>query len=97
MEGGQLRAQRRLVSEPAGQPAQQTRDLRARLDEPEDVVDQQQDVLPGVVAEVLRHRQGGVPYAKPRPGLLVHLAEDHHAAVQDAGSLYLSEEFLGLS
>jgi hypothetical protein len=48
----------RLVADGARHPAEQRRYLRAGLDEPEDVVDEEQHVL-ALIAEVLRHRQAG--------------------------------------
>src|SRR5690606_42111811 len=75
LELGELRPQGRLVAHAGGQPPEQTRYLRAGLNEPEDVVDQEEDVLPRVVTEVLGHRQRGVADAESGAGHLVHLAE----------------------
>ena len=41
-----------LITNPRGQPPKQARYFRTRLDEPKDVVHQQQDVLMTLVAEV---------------------------------------------
>ena len=70
-----LRRQRRLVPDGRGHPAQQRRDLRAGLGEPEDVVDEEQHVGAAQVAEVLRQREAGERHARPGAGRLVHLAE----------------------
>src|SRR5581483_8001818 len=67
-----LRRERRLVADGARHAAEQRRDLGARLDEPEDVVDEEEHVL-ALVAEVLRHRQAGQADAQARSGRFVHL------------------------
>ena len=54
-----LGLQRRLVADRGGHPAEQRRDLGARLDEAEDVVDEEQHVLAALLAVVLGHRQAG--------------------------------------
>jgi hypothetical protein len=48
------------------------------LNEPEDIVDEQQHVAVLVVPEILGHRQGCVTHAEAAAGRLVHLAENHH-------------------
>ena len=80
LQAAHLLAQRRLVAHGGGDTAQQRRDLRACLGEAEDVVDEQQHVLPADVAEVLGHGQAGQPHPLPRAGRLVHLAEDQRHA-----------------
>ncbi len=90
----QLGLQRRLVADPRGQPTQQARDFRSRLNEAEDVVHEQQHVLPGLVTEILGHGQGDVPDAEPHARLLVHLPEDEHGVVQHAYLLDLPVQFL---
>ena len=52
-----LGLERRLVAHLGGHAAEQRGDLGAGLDEAEDVVDEEEHVLPLLVAEVLRHRQ----------------------------------------
>ena len=76
---------------------EQRGDLRAGLDEAEDVVDEQQHVLALRVAEVLRHRQAGQRDAHARAGRLVHLAEDEHRLVDDARLLHLEPEVVALA
>ena len=83
LEGAHLGGQGRLVAHVRGHPAQQGRDLGAGLAEPEDVVDEEQGVGPGRVAEPLGHRQGREGHAEPGARRLVHLAEAHHGAVDD--------------
>ena len=68
-----LGRERRLVADGARHAAEQRRDLGARLDEAEDVVDEEQHVL-ALVAEVLGHRQAGQADAEARSRRLVHLA-----------------------
>ena len=69
--------QRRLITDGAGHAAQERRHFRAGLREAEDVVDEQQRVGPGRVAEPLAHGQGRQGDAEAGAGRLVHLAEDH--------------------
>ena len=52
-----FRCQSGLIADGGGHTAQQRRDLRACLGETEDIVDEQQHVLPLAVTEVLRHGQ----------------------------------------
>ena len=53
-----FRGERRLVTDGAGHAAEQRRHFRTGLREAEDVVDEQQRVGAGFVAEVFGHRQG---------------------------------------
>ena len=53
-----FRGQRRLISDGAGHAAQQRRHFRAGLRESENVVDEQQRVGAGFIAEIFGHRQG---------------------------------------
>ena len=57
LEGGHLRREVRLVADRRRHPAEERRDLGARLGEAEDVVDEEEDVAALLVAEVLGHRQ----------------------------------------
>ena len=97
LEFRQVRGQRGLITETGGQQPHETRDLLARLDEPEDVVDEEQHVLPLLVAEVFRHGEPRVPDPEPGPGRFVHLAEDHDRIAQNAGLLHLPVELLALA
>ena len=56
------------------------------LREAEDVVDEQQRVGAGLVAEVLGHRQGRQGDAQPGARRLVHLAEHHARLIDDAAA-----------
>ena len=91
-----LGAQRRLVAHGARHAAEERRDLRARLHETEDVVDEEQHVL-ALVAEVLRHRQAGEANAQAGPGRLVHLPVDERDLVDHAGLLHLAPEVVPLA
>ena len=80
-----LGRERRLVADGARHAPEERRDFGARLDEPEDVVDEEQHVL-ALVAEVLGHRQPGEADAQARARRLVHLPVDegdlvHHARI----------------
>ena len=97
LELAHLGLQRRLVADGGGHAAEQRRHLGARLDEAEDVVDEEQHVLAALLAEVLRHRQAGQGDAQARSGRLVHLAEDEHRLVDDARLLHLDPEVVALA
>ena len=92
-----LGLQRRLVADRRGHPAEQRRDLGARLHEAEDVVDEEQHVLAALLAEVLGHRQARERDAQARARGLVHLAEDEHRLVEDARLLHLEPEVVALA
>ena len=92
-----LGLQRRLVAHLRRHAAQERGDLRAGLDEAEDVVDEEEHVLPLLVAEVLRHRQAGQRDAHARAGRLVHLAEHEHRLVDDARLGHLQPEVVALA
>ena len=76
-----LGGQRRLITDGARHAAQERGHFAARLREAEDVIDEQQRVGAGRVAEVLGHRQGRQGDAEAGAGRLVHLAE-HHAGLR---------------
>ena len=60
--------------------------FRTGLREAEDVIDEQQRVGPGAVAEPFAHRQGRQGDAETGARRLVHLAEDHRRSVDDASA-----------
>ena len=97
LELAHLGLQGRLVADRGGHPAEQRRDLGAGLDEPEDVVDEEQHVLAALLAEVLRHGQPGEGDPQAGARRLVHLAEDQHRLVDDAGLLHLEPEVVALA
>ena len=68
--------QRRLIAHRRGDAAQERRHLGTRLGEAEDVVDEEQDVLAFLVAEILGDRETGQGHARAGAGRLVHLAVD---------------------
>ena len=84
LELGHLGREVRLVADRGRHPAEERRDLRARLGEAEDVVDEEEDVAALLVAEVLRHRQAGQGDALAGAGRLVHLAEGEGGLGEDA-------------
>src|SRR5439155_14142334 len=71
-----FRGQVGLVAYRRGHAAKQRRNFRARLRESKDVVDEQQDVLPLDIAEVLGHGEARQAHAQPRAGRFGHLAVD---------------------
>ncbi len=68
------------------------RDLGAGLAEPEDVVDEEEDVTSALVAEVLGHREAGQRHPQAGAGRLVHLAVAQDGLVDDARLLHLEPE-----
>ena len=97
LESTHLGLERGLVADRRGHTPEQRRHLGARLDEPEDVVDEQQHVLAAGIAEVLGHRQPRQRHAQAGSRRLVHLAEDEHRLVDDARLLHLEPEVVALA
>jgi hypothetical protein len=81
-----------LVAHGRRHAAEEGRHLGTGLHEPEDVVDEQQDVLVLDVAEVLGHGERRQGDAEADARGLVHLAEDQRGLVDDAGLLHLDPE-----
>ena len=96
LELAHLGREGRLVADRARHPAEERRDLGARLDEAEDVVDEEQRVLP-LVAEVLRHRQAGEADPEARTRRLVHLAVDERDLVDHLGLGHLEQQVVPLA
>ena len=88
-----LGGERGLVADGGRHASEQRRDLRARLDEAEDVVDEEEGVA-ALVAEVLGHREAGEADAQARSGRLVHLPEDERRLVDDPDSVISSQRSL---
>ena len=86
-----LGSERGLVANGRGHTAKKRRDLRARLREAEDVVDEQQDVL-AAITEVLGLGKACQSDAQTRSGRLVHLSVDQAGLVYDAGLAHLEEQ-----
>ena len=63
----------RLIADRRGNAAEKRRDLRARLGEAEDIVDEEQHVL-ALVAEIFGDGEAGQPDAGARARRLIHLA-----------------------
>ncbi len=92
-----LGAEGGLISDRGGHAAEQCRHLGARLGEAEDIVDEQEHVLPLFVAEVLG---GGHPRetdAQARARRLRHLAEDERGLLDDARFLHLVVQVIALA
>ena len=95
---------RRLVSDGARRAAEKRRHLGARLGKPENVVDEEQDVLVLLIAEIFGHRERAERHAQTRPGRLVHLAVNQRdfgffelGLVDDAGLAHLGIEVVSLA
>ena len=92
-----LGRERGLIADGAGHAAEQGRDLGARLREAEDVVDEEEHVLPFLVAEVLGHGHAREADAQTRSRRLVHLAVDQRGLVDDARLVHLEPEVVALA
>jgi hypothetical protein len=68
-----------------------------RLDEAEDVVDEEQHVLAALLAVVLGHGQAGEGDAQACARGLVHLAEDEHRLLEHARLFHLEPEVVALA
>src|SRR5262245_24626155 len=96
-------AQRRLIADGGRHAAEQRRDLRVRLHEAKDVVDEEEDVLALLVAEVLGDGERAETDARARAGRLVHLpvdqrrARNHRVAVRELRLLHLEVEVVALA
>ncbi len=83
MQGTHLGGERGLIADVRRHASEQGRDLGTGLAEAEDVVDEQEGVGPGRVAEPLGVGQGREGHAEAGAGRLVHLAEEHDGRVDD--------------
>jgi hypothetical protein len=77
--------------------AQEGRHLGARLGKPEDVVDEQQDVLPFHVPEIFRRRQGRQGHARPRPRRFGHLTVDQGGLLDNPRGLHFEVEVVAFA
>ena len=97
LQHAHLRRQGRLIAHGGGHAPQQGRHLRARLGKPEHVVYEQQHILPGRLAEILRDGKARQGHAKTRAGRFVHLAEHQRRFIDDAGILHLVPQIVALA
>ncbi len=79
--------QRRLIAHRRGDAAEQCGHFRARLGEAEDVIDEEQNVLAFLVAEIFGDRQAGQRHALAGARRLVHLAIDQRHLAAFGGAL----------
>src|SRR5690606_29895094 len=87
----------RLIPDTRGDSPQQAGDLCARLDEAEDIVDQDHDVRMEIVAEILRDGHGAMPDAKTHGWRLIHLTEHQNGLVEDTGGAHFAIKLLRLA
>ena len=85
-----------LIAHGRGHATQQGRDFRAGLGETEDVVDEEENVLPLFVPKVFGHGQAGQPHPQPRSGRLGHLAVDQRRLVDDSGLGHFQPQVVAL-
>src|SRR5712692_4335039 len=86
-----------LVADGRWHAAEQRGHFGPREQVAEDVVDEQEDVRPLLIAEVLRHRQAREPHACAGARRLVHLAEDQRGLREHAGVLHLAIHVVALA
>ena len=96
MQLAHLVGQGGLVAHGGGHTAQQGGHLAARLDEAEDVVDEQQHVFVLHVPEVLGHGQPRQGHPQTHAGGLVHLAEDQGGLAGHAALPHLPPKVVAL-
>ena len=92
-----LRPHRGLIAQPRGHLTHQAGYLHASLDKAENIIDEQQHIAVLVIAEILGHRQRGVPHAKATARWLVHLSEDHDHVRQNTGILHIAVKLLAFA
>ena len=97
LQGADFVGQGRLIADRRGHAAHQGGDLGACLHITEDIVDEQEDVLLLLVAEVFGHGQAGQRDAHACAGRLVHLAEDQGGLAQDTRFGHLAPEVVALA
>ena len=68
-----FRCKRRLITDGGGRAPEQRGNFRSRLRKTENVVDEEQNVLPFFIAEIFRHRERGQRHAHTRSRRFVHL------------------------
>mmetsp|Transcript_38402 Transcript_38402/g.120959 ORF Transcript_38402/g.120959 Transcript_38402/m.120959 type:complete len:569 (+) Transcript_38402:1788-3494(+) len=85
----------RLVADGRRDAAEQRRHLGARLGEAEDVVDEEEHVLPLLVAEVLGDGQRRERHPRPRARRLVHLPVDERSLGAFAGRAVVLDDARG--
>ena len=89
--------QGRLVAHGRGHPAQEGRDLGARLGEAKDIINEQQDVLSLFISEVFGRGEAREAYPKPGSRWLGHLTIDQGGFVDDLAGLHLEPQVIPLS
>src|SRR5215211_1961380 len=97
LERAHLGTEGRLVTDLGGHAAHEGGDLVSRLDEAEDVVDEEEHVLAKLFAEVLGEGDTREPDAEAGAGRLVHLAEDQSDVGEDPRLLELAVEVVPLA
>ena len=92
-----LGCQRGLVADGGRHTAEQCGDLRACLRKSEDIIDKQQNILAGLVTEVLCDGKAGQRHTKSCSGRLVHLAEHECGLIDNARLCHLMPKVVALT
>ena len=88
MQGAHLGGQGGLITDGGRHPAQQSGDFRAGLGKPEDIVDEEKNILMLHVPEIFRHGKPGQAYPHSGSGRLIHLTINQSGLSQNAGLLH---------
>ena len=97
LERAHLGGQSGLIAHGRGHAAQQGRNLRARLGETEDVVNEKEHILVFPVPEILRHGKTGKAHPHTGSRGLVHLAVDQGGLGQNPRLFHLVVEVVALT
>ena len=97
LQSAQLVGQSGLIAHSRRHTAHQSGHLGACLHEAEDVINEQQHVLVGLLTEVLCHGQAGLGHAHTGSRGLVHLTKDQCGLVQHAGGVHLAPQVAALA
>ena len=97
LQGAHLGGQRGLVTNGRGHTAQQCGHLGTGLREAEDVINEQQHVLVGLLTEVLCHGQTGLSNTHTCSWGLVHLTKDQCGLIQNTGLVHLAPKVAALA
>ncbi len=87
-----FRSQSRLVAHGRRHTPQQRGNFHSGQSIPVDIIDKEEHILVLNVAEVFRHGQPGESNAQANAGRLVHLTEDQHRFINDAGLFHFGPQ-----
>ena len=92
LQGAHFGGQGRLVTDGRRHTAQKGGNFRTRLGETEDIVDEEENVLVFLVAEIFGDGQSGQSHPGAGAGRLVHLSVNQGGFFQNLGFLHFQEQ-----